>query len=390
MGTALIRVGYDLTTIWRRSTGIFRYATELAKHLLLLEKSAPSIQYVLFFAKEIHPDFLPLQDTFEAIICPTTSELFIKQCWFPAIIPRLKLDAIHYPSFPPPYFQCADTPEIMTLHDAGPWRYPHTLTLHGRVYFRTLLTRGIQHCTRIITVSEHARSEIKHFLGEHHLSKIAVIPEAARPECAIACTDMFKQEVRERYQLPARYLLTVSTVEPRKNLKTLLHAYQLLKKQLRSACPLLFIVGRRGWNHNDILSHMAELKYHVYFPGHVADAELIALYQMATCLVFPSLYEGFGLPVLEAMSAGCPVITSNTSSLPEVAGNAGLLVDPLNPADIARAIYTLLDNDALRLRLIQDGHQQAARFSWEATASMARDLYLQVCEQKQTNSPKLS
>jgi glycosyltransferase involved in cell wall biosynthesis len=382
MTTTLIRIGYDLTAIWRRSTGIFRYATELAKRLLLLEKSAPSIQYVLFFAKEIHPDFLPLQDTFEAIICPTTSELFIKQCWFPAILPRLKLDAMHYPSFPPPYFRCADTPTIMTLHDAAPWRYAHTLTLHGRVYFRTLLTRGIHHCAHVITVSEHARAEIKYFLGERHLSKITVIPEAARPEFAIACTDTFKQEVRERYQLPARYLLTVSTIEPRKNLKTLLHAYQLLKKQLRSACPPLLIVGRKGWNHNDILSHMAELKNSVCFSGHVADAELVALYQMATCLVFPSLYEGFGLPVLEAMSAGCPVIASNTSSLPEVAGNAGLLVDPLNAADIAQAIYTLLNNDALHLRLIQDGHQQAARFSWKTTANMTRDLYLQAYRQQ--------
>jgi glycosyltransferase involved in cell wall biosynthesis len=274
----------------------------------------------------------------------------------------------------------------MTLHDAGPWRYAHTLTLHGRIYFRTLLTQGIHHCTRVITVSEHARSEIKHFLGEHHLSKIAVIPEAARPEFAIACTDMFKQEVRERYQLPARYLLTVSTVEPRKNLKTLLHAYLLLKKRLRSSCPPLIIVGRKGWNYDDTLSHMAELKDSVYFPGYVTDAELVALYQMATCLVFPSLYEGFGLPVLEAMSAGCPVITSNTSSLPEVAGNAGLLVDPLHAADIAQALYTILTNDMVRLRLIHDGHQQAARFSWETTASITRDIYLQVHEQRTQNS----
>ncbi len=380
-----ILVGYDLTAIWRRSTGIFRYATELAKHLLLLEKGAPSIRYVLFFAKEIHPDFLPLQDTFETIICPTTSELFIKQCWFPVILPHLKLDVMHYPSFPPPYLNIADTATIMTLHDAGPWRYAHTLTLHGRTYFRILLTRGIQYCTHVITVSEHARSEIKHFLGEGYLQKITVIPEAALPKFAIACSNPFKQAVRTRYQLPARYLLTVSTVEPRKNLKTLLHAYLLLKKREGSACPPLIIVGRKGWHYDDILSHMAELQDDVYFTGHVTDGELVALYQMATCLVFPSLYEGFGLPVLEAMSAGCPVITSNTSSLPEVVGKAGLLVDPLNTGEIAQAISTLLNNDTLRLRLIQDGYQQAACFSWQTTAGMTRDLYLQVHEQRRTD-----
>src|SRR5581483_8365297 len=126
------------------------------------------------------------------------------------------------------------------------------------------------------------------------------------------------------------------------------------------------------------LSYMTELKELVRFPGHVSDAELVALYQMANCLVFPSLYEGFGLPVLEAMSAGCPVITSNVSSLPEVAGNAGLLIDPLNPAAIAQAMSTVLEDEAERQRMIQDGYQQATRFSWEKTARMTRDVYLNV------------
>jgi glycosyltransferase involved in cell wall biosynthesis len=244
------------------------------------------------------------------------------------------------------------------------------------------LTQGIHYCQHVITVSEHARSEIKYFLGERFLPKITVIPEAALPEFAIACSNTFKQDVRTRYQLPARYLLTVSTVEPRKNLKTLLHAYLLLKKRLGSACPPLIIVGRKGWHHDDILSHASALQDDVYFTGHVTDTELVALYQMATCLVFPSLYEGFGLPVLEAMSAGCPVITSKTSSLPEVAGTAGLLVDPLNANDIAQTIFTLLHDDSLRLHLIQNGYQQAARFSWKATASMTRNLYLQAHKQR--------
>jgi glycosyltransferase involved in cell wall biosynthesis len=144
----------------------------------------------------------------------------------------------------------------------------------------------------------------------------------------------------------------------------------------------LIIVGRKGWNCDDILSYMAELEGLVHFPGHVADAELVALYQMATCLVFPSLYEGFGLPVIEAMSAGCPVITSNVSSLPEIAGKASLLVDPLSAADIAHAIRTVLEDETLRLHLIEDGRRQASRFSWEKTARMTRDIYLNVCDNK--------
>jgi glycosyltransferase involved in cell wall biosynthesis len=371
-----LRIGLDLTAIWRPQTGIFRYAAEVGKHLLLLNEVEPSIQYVFFFARDIHADFVPLQDAFESIICHTTNELLIKQFWFPSILPRLRLDVIHYPSFPPPYFQPFGPRTVMTLHDAGPWRYANALTLHGRLYFSTLLARGTRTCARVITVSKHAKSEIGHFLGADYLSKVSVIPEAARPEFATVCSDSFKQEVQARYKLPDRYLFTVSTVEPRKNLVTLLDAYTRLKKQLGTLCPPLVIVGRKGWNCDDILSYMTELEGAVRFPGYVSDEELVALYQMAACLVFPSLYEGFGLPVLEAMAAGCPVITSTTSSLPEVAGNAGLLVDPLNAEEIAIAMRQVLQDEDLRTRLVHEGRTWSSGFSWKETARMTREVYL--------------
>src|SRR6266705_5085382 len=204
-----LRVGIDLTAIWRRQTGIFRYAAEVAHHLLLLQETEPHIRYVFFFAHEIHPDFVAFQDSFDAVICPTTNELLIKQFWFPFILPRLNLDVMHYPSFPPPYFHLFGPPTVMTLHDAGPWRYANALTLHGRLYFRTLLARGIHTCTQVITVSKHAKSEIGYFLGERSRSKVSIIPEAARPEFAIPCSDSFKQEMQARYELPERYVLAV-------------------------------------------------------------------------------------------------------------------------------------------------------------------------------------
>ena len=371
-----LRVGIDLTAIWRRQTGIFRYAAEVAKYLLLLQETEPHIRYVFFFAREIHPDFVAFQDSFNAVICPTTNELLIKQFWFPFILPRLHLDVMHYPSFPPPYFHLFGPPTVMTLHDAGPWRYADALTLHGRLYFRTLLARGIHTCMRVITVSKHAKLEIGHFLGERSLSKVSIIPEAARPEFAKPRSDCFKQQVRASYELPDRYLLGVATVEPRKNLVTLLDAYMQLKNYIGSSCPPLVIVGRKGWNCDDILGYMGELEGSVGFSGYVSDEDLIALYQMATCLVFPSLYEGFGLPVLEAMAAGCPVITSTTSALPEVAGNAALLVDPLNAQEIATAMRQVLQDEDLRRRIIHDGHSRASNFSWEETARLTREIYI--------------
>jgi alpha-1,3-rhamnosyl/mannosyltransferase len=376
MSEAPLHIGLDLTGIWRRSTGIFRYAAEIARHLLLLEEGEPHVRYVLFFAREIHPDFVPLKDSFDAVICPTTNELILKQFWFPFVLPRLHLDVMHYPSFPPPYLQPFGPRIVMTLHDAGPWRYAQALTVHGRLYFRTLLARGTHRSARVITVSEHAKSEIVHFLGGRYLSKISVIPEAARPEFAIPCGDAFKEEVRTRFELPDSYLFTVSTVEPRKNLVTLLDAYARLKQRSGSTCPPLVIVGRKGWNNDDILGYMSELEGSVRFPGFVSDEELIALYQMATCLVFPSLYEGFGLPVVEAMMAGCPVITSTTSSLPDVAGDAALLVDPLNADELVAAMQRVLQDENLRSEMSQKGRSWSAHFSWKETARMTRNAYM--------------
>jgi glycosyltransferase involved in cell wall biosynthesis len=371
-----IRVGVDLTGVWRRPTGIFRYAAEMAKQLLLLPEAETTLHYVFFFAREIHPDFVPMQHAFEAIICPTRNELFGKQFWFPLTLPRLRLDVVHYPAFPPPYMQLCGTRTVMNFHDAGLWRYPDTQTWHGRLYFRTLLARGARTSSQIVTVSAHAKAEIGYFLGERYLPKIAIAPNAAKIEFGITASDTYRQEVRKRYQLAGSYFLTVATIEPRKNLPTLLKAYMQLKQQLGQACPVLVIVGRKGWNCKDILHYMAMLKDNIRFLGHIPDPDLVALYQMATCFVFPSLYEGFGIPVLEAMTAGCPVITTTGSSLPEVAGDAALLVDPRDAGEMAGAMQSVLQDEVLRSRMIADGHIQASHFSWEHTAMLNREIYV--------------
>src|SRR5579871_1034380 len=373
-----LRVGVDLTGIWRRPTGIFRYTTEMARNLLTLPDDETAIQYVFFFSKDVHSDFVPFQHAFETVICPTRNELLSKQCWFPAILPRLRLDVMHYPTFPPPYVQFTSPRTVMTFYDTGPWRFPQAQTLHGRLYFRTLLTRGMRTCSLAVTLSKHAKSEIGHFLGMGYLPKIAIAPGAVRPEFGHAVDDATKRVVRARYQLPTSFFLTVATVEPRKNLPTLLDAYTRLRERSGQTCPALVIVGRKGWNCEVILRYMEALQEHVCFLGHIPDQHLIALYQMATCFVFPSLYEGFGLPIVEAMTAGCPVITTNSSSLPEVAGDAALLVDPLDAGEMTHAMQRVLQDTALQQRMIADGRVQAARFSWEETARIYREVYLSV------------
>jgi len=373
-----LRVGIDLTGIWRRPTGIFRYTAETAKHLLLLPETDLALLYVLFFAREIHPDFVPFQQSFETVICPTRYELLSKQCWFPYILPRLHLDVMHYPAFPPPYLQLGSLRTVMTFYDTGPWRYPQAQTLHGRLYFRALLSHGIRNCASAVTLSKHAKSEIGYFLGNHYLPKISIAPGAGRPEFGQVVSESRKQQVRADHHLPDSYFLSVSTIEPRKNLPTLFEAYTLLKQQLGQDCPALVVVGRKGWNCEDILRYMSALQEHVLFLDHISDQDLIAIYQMATCFVFPSLYEGFGLPIVEAMTAGCPVITTTSSSLPEVAGDAALLVDPLNAGEMVCAMQRVLQDADLQQRMVAAGRAQAARFSWEETARLYRDVYLTI------------
>lgn len=376
-----LRVGVDLTGIWRRPTGIFRYTTEMSKHLLLLPEVETDFCYVFFFSREVHADFMPFHGTFESILCPTRNELLSKQCWFPAILPRLHLDVMHYPTFPPPYVQFSHTRTVMTFYDAGPWRYPKAQTLHGRLYFRTLLSHGIRTCSQAVTLSKHAKSEIGYFLGQRYLPKISIAPGAVQQAFGETVGEAKKQMVRAQYDLPAVFFLTVATVEPRKNLPTLLDAYTQLRQRLGQECPDLVIVGRKGWNCDDILRYMSALQEHVRFLGHIPDQDLIALYQMAICFVFPSLYEGFGLPVVEAMTAGCPVITTTSSSLPEVAGEAALLVGPLNAEEMSTAMQQVLQDTALQQHMIAAGRVQAARLSWEETARIYRDIYLAVANQ---------
>jgi glycosyltransferase involved in cell wall biosynthesis len=168
----------------------------------------------------------------------------------------------------------------------------------------------------------------------------------------------------------------VGTLEPRKNLARVLEAYALLARE-RPASPRLLVVGGQGWGGIDLprLVQRLGVAGQVELAGYVSDERLRELYAGATMLVYPSLYEGFGFPVLEAMSAGCPVITSNTSSLPEIAGTAALLVDPTAPAEIAAALARLLDEPELTGRLRREGRRRARAFSWERCARETAAVY---------------
>jgi len=177
--------------------------------------------------------------------------------------------------------------------------------------------------------------------------------------------------VKARYHIRGEYVLYVGTLQPRKNLGRLLEAVALLRKEARRGeAPSLIIAGRKGWLYDPVFQQVERLglEGEVVFPGYVPQEDLPALLSGARLFVFPSLYEGFGLPVLEAMACGTPVVCSNVSSLPEVAGDAALLVDPLDVEGMAEAMNRLLQDEGLRAELVERGYRQVRRFSWERCA----------------------
>jgi len=264
-------------------------------------------------------------------------------------------------------------PTVLTVHDLIFRRYPAHHKPLNRTYLNATLPLFCRRAGHIIAVSEQTKRDIMAAYGVP-AEKISVIYEAADPRFRPQPPEVVA-EVRARYDLPPRYVLFVGTIEPRKNLVGLLEAYRSLLD--RGSNVGLVTAGRTGWRSESFFERLAALRVaeRVTLLGPFPDAELPALYSAADVLAFPSLYEGFGLPVLEAMACGTPVVASNTSAIPEVAGEAGILVPPHDVVALAGALERVLADAALRADLRARGLAQAARFTWQRSAEATLALY---------------
>jgi len=247
-------------------------------------------------------------------------------------------------------------PTVMAIMDLSYVYFPEMFKKRDLWQLRRWTSRSIKKAKKVLTISQHSKNAIiKHYQVE---SKKAVV---TYPGFKMA--EEKKKINLKKYEIEGDFILYVGTLQPRKNLDKLIEAFsQLENKDLK-----LVIVGKKGWLYDEIFAKVKEmgLEKKVIFTGYVPNEELPAFYQQARCFVLVSLYEGFGLPVLEAMHYGCPVVASNVSSLPEVVGQAGILVDPNKPEEIAQGIKKAIEN---REELIKKGYQQAKKFSWEKCA----------------------
>jgi len=296
----------------------------------------------------------------------------LEQLLLPWVAGRLQTDVWHSPDFIPPLRR--NGPLVITIHDLAFLVYPHFVTKEGARYYGQI-DRAVRRADQIIAVSESTRRDLVKMLGAPE-DKLSVIYEAADPlfqpeERAVAL-----QQVQTSYDLPPEFILFVSTIEPRKNVTGLLRAYRRLRDDYRLT-PDLVLAGAPGWLCDDVyrLVETLHLKPHCHFLGRVHACDLLHLYNAALCLVHPAFYEGFGLTPLEAMACGTPVIVSNVSSLPEVVGDAALLVDPHNDEEITVALWRVLTDTALRAELRAKGLQRAAAFSWQRAAEQTMAVY---------------
>ena len=284
-------------------------------------------------------------------------------------IRQLKADWYLSNFFFPPVLPCRG---FVAVHDLSFMAHPEYFPAAIAVYMRLLTGRAVRKASRILTISEFSRTELIRFFPAS-ARKVRVIPLAADARFVPAAGEAEGEEDRRRleaYGVHRPYILALGNIHPRKNLARLLDAYMVLRERLPAA-PTMVWSGLQRWDSSGLVQRAREAG--VILTGFVADEHLPALYREAAMLVYPSLYEGFGLPVLEAMGCGTPVVASDTSSLPEVAGQAGLLVNPTDTGALADAMGRVATERALCGMMVRRGFEQAARFSWKRTASMILD-----------------
>lgn len=286
---------------------------------------------------------------------------------------RRPVDVLHVQYTAPPFAPC---PVVATIHDLSFEHLPDTFKRRSRMQLRLTVRRTAHRAAQLIAPSEFTCRDIAHTYGIAS-ERINLIPLAAAAEFTPA-SDAEVARVRKRYRIGGDYILAVGSIQPRKNLTRLVRAYSALRRARPNAkLPQLVLVGKKAWLYDETLRAIAECgsARDVSLTGYVPEGDLPALYTGALCFVYPSYFEGFGLPPLEAMRCGTPVIASDRTSLPEVVGDAGLLVDPFDEAALAHALAALLDDADLRTRLRTRGLARAASFDWRETARRTLEVY---------------
>lgn len=350
-----------------RHAGISNYIYQILRNV---PRSDPRNQYVAFVGDGRALTGLDSSNLTGAVsalparIVP--ARILWEQCFQPLSLRARDADLVHCPMHVVPFL--SGRRKVVTVHDLAFMAFPSVHKRWNRLYL-TLFTRwSLTQAQGIIAVSESTRLELSRLLRVP-ASRVTVVHNGVDSRFRPVQSSEALQTFRDRLGLPARFILFLGTLEPRKNVSTLVRAFAMARANLPEGVKLV-LAGGKGWGYEGVFQVVEELglEADVLFPGFVPDVDLPLLYSAAEVFAYPSLYEGFGLPPLEAMACGTPVVVSNASSLPEVVGDAGLLVDPQDPEALARSMVKVVDDPGLRADLTKRGIERAGLFSWQKTA----------------------
>ncbi len=374
--TSTMRVGIDAHALGSQLGGNETYIRNVIRALSEID---PDGDYTLFLSPHASPesDAITGTERMRRVVVRPHNPLVRIPLTFPLALARERIDVVHVQYVAPPVCPARI---VVSVHDIAYERYPQFFTASEVTRMRALVPLTVRRAAAILTLSDYSKRDIVRRYGAPP-EKVTVTHLAADPMFQPIHDAGRLAAVRERYGTGEEFILSVGNLQPRKNIKTLIDAYVRLRRAGATRHKLV-LVGKRAWRHDDIFAAARDSGYadELVFTDYVPDADLVALYNAAALFVYPSIFEGFGLPPLEAMACGTPVVCSNTSSFPEVVGDAALTVAPLDVDGLTEAVSRALRDAALRARLSAQGPRRAALFSWERTARITLTTYRSAME----------
>lgn len=382
MNTPKITIAIDIRLLGKKRTGDETVFFHLTKEILKLDTTN---QYLLLTDERASEKIASLyaeldcigQTNVEIVSLPATNRFIWNLIAVPSFLLQNKVDIFHT-QYILPFFFPKRTKCITHIHDVSFCAYPELIGRTDRFFLWVLIPRSLRVATHIIAPSQFTKDEIIKYYGVQD-NKITVVPNALGEAFieSVATDETADDLLRKKYQLPKQFILSVGTLQPRKNIPFLIDAFAHLRKKLPDV-PLV-LVGNKNAHHTDsaIDKSIARLDLHnqVFFPGFIDQKDMPRLMRMARVFVFPSLYEGFGIPLLEAMSQDVPVAASDIPSLREVGGEAALYFDPASVASCEEILYNLCTNDTTRETLQRAGKERVRFFSWHGSAMLLFDVY---------------
>lgn len=395
MSNKKLKIGIDARFYGPTGKGLGRYTQELVDNLIEIDYDNPeeAREYVIFLSPDNYDEFQGMRPGIKKVVVPYRWYSWAEQLFFPFLIAKEKLDLMHFPHFNVPLLVPA--PFVVTIHDLilTHFKTPRASTRNRLYYhlkelaYRLVILSAVKRAKKIITVSNFTKNDIISKFGAKEAS-ISVTYEGvatlSKGRDSLFVSKLDSQEVLDQYKISGDFLLYVGNAYPHKNLEGLLRVFNNLHQERRDL--RLVLVGKSDYFYERLKEYAKHLNLWqpenlnspVIFPGYVPDAQLEAVYSRAKAYVFPSFYEGFGLPPLEAMANLCPVVCSNSSSLPEILGEAALYFNPEDETDFLAKLKMIIDDLDLREKLVARGTERIKLYSWWECARETLDVYKQV------------